>query len=85
MNKFEQVSSLDHQLSLAVRVGLGVGDSCTMKSHVGGSLYGEVQCVMCNGHMGPPVNRQTHTTENITFPQFRWRTVKMFEIIVAIQ
>ena len=60
---------LPTKMSLAVRVGLG-GGFCTVKSHVGrgGSLYGEVQCIMCNGHMGPPVNRQTGTTENITFP-----------------
>ena len=42
-----------------------------------GSLYGgDVQCIMGNYHIGSPsVNRQTHTTENITFPQLRWRAV----------
>ena len=29
---------------------------------------------------GPPVNRQTHTTENITFPQLRWRAGKTTEV-----
>ena len=34
---------------------------------------------MGNGHMGPPhpVNRETHTNENITFPQLRWRIRSM--------
>ena len=27
---------------------------------------------------GPTMNRQTHTTENITFPQLRWQMVKIF-------
>ena len=41
-----------------------------------GVRYGEVQCIMDNGHMGPlPPCRQTDTTENITFPQLRWRAV----------
>ena len=30
-------------------------------------LYGEVQCIIGNGHMGPAVNRLTVTSENITF------------------
>ena len=37
-----------------------------------GSLYGEVQCIMANGYMGPPRGQNewlTDTTENITFPQ----------------
>ena len=63
--------------------GLGVG-SHTVKSklnkfeHVrrGGSLCGDVQC-MDKGHMGFPMNRQTHMTETITFPQLRWRAVIM--------
>ena len=38
------------------------------------SLYGEVQGIIGNGHMGLPLlppNGKTETTENITFPQFR--------------
>ena len=32
---------------------------------------GEVQCIMGNGHMGPPFPcEQTDMTKNITFPQF---------------
>ena len=27
--------------------------------------------------LGPPVDKQTHTYENIIFPQFRWRGVTM--------
>ena len=76
MNKFEQVSSLGHHMSLA-------GGSLTMKSHVQGILYGEVPCpkvmgvpvgevhgIMGNVHMGTPTCRQTDTTENITFCNF---------------
>ena len=36
----------------------------------------EVQCIIGNGHMGPPnVIRQTDKTKNIIFPQLRWRAV----------
>ena len=43
----------------------------------GKSLYGEVQGIVSNGHMGhPPVDKHTDTTENTTFPQLRWREVK---------
>ena len=47
--------------------GVGLGE---------GSLCCEVQCIMGNGNMGPPVNRMTDMTENITFPQLCWRAVK---------
>ena len=62
-------------------LGAGVG--------VGGSLFGEVQCIMGNGQVGPtpPVlNRMTNTTKNITFLQLRWpqviiyRNVKNYKI-----
>ena len=36
-------------------------------------LYGEVQCIMGDGHMGPlppPPREQTDVTENITFRNF---------------
>ena len=63
---------------------------CKMRSHVQGGglwgkgtggLYNEDQCIMGNGRMGPPslypsfMDRQTHTSENITFPQLRWFVV----------
>ena len=63
MNKFEQVSSFDHQMSLAggqgqvvpVKVaGPGPESPCTEESQGRGSLYGEVQCILGNGHMGCP-------------------------------
>ena len=40
---------------------------------------GEIQCIMGNGLMGPPhwTDRQTDTTENITFPQLRCREITM--------
>ena len=47
VNKSEEVSSLGHQMSL--RGG----------ALYGGGLYSEVECIMGNGHMGPPMNRQT--------------------------
>ena len=51
-------------------VGLGPGGEAV-------ELYSEIQCFMGNGYMGPllHVNRQTDMTENITFPQLRWRAV----------
>ena len=61
------------------REGLGqreVGRS-TMKFHV----LRECGCTVRshgtkgNGPWEPPVDRQTHTSENITFLQFRWHTV----------
>ena len=55
VNKFEQVFNDGHQMSL-----VGEGKK-TVRSHVGGGLgsgqmglYSEVQCIMGNGHMGPP-------------------------------
>ena len=36
-----------------------------------GPLYSVVQCIMGNGHIGPP--QRTDTYENITFPQLCWR------------
>ena len=47
----------------------------------GRALYGDVQCIIGNGHMDHPLasslqnERQTDTTENITFPQLLSRTV----------
>ena len=53
MNELEQVSSLDHQMSLA-------GGHCRVRSHVRegvgsgeGVMCSEVQSIMGNGHMGP--------------------------------
>ena len=56
MRKFEQISSLDHQMSLAG--GLGPG-SCTGWGQSWGpyrevGLYSEVKCIMGNGHMWIP-------------------------------
>ena len=61
MNKFEQISSFGHQMSLAGGHGAGLGwrqlyneSPYTEGAGPAGSLYGEVQCIMSNGHMGPP-------------------------------
>ena len=49
------------------------GGPSTMRSklnkfeHVWGSVYSDVQCIMGNGHMGPPSGGQTYTAENISF------------------
>ena len=51
MDKFEQVSSDYHQVSLAE--GLVSGLRVPM-SDVQGSLYSEVQCIMSNGHIASP-------------------------------
>ena len=73
MNKFEQVSSDGHQISLAGRPELG-GVPCL----VSGGPYSEVQSTMINGHMGTPSPcEQTNLIQNITFPQLGWRSVKI--------
>ena len=42
-----------------------------------GDLNSEVQCIMGNGRMGTSLWTDTHTCENITFSQLRWRTVNI--------
>ena len=58
MNKFEQVFSDDHQMSLA-EGGWGLRGQGLMPRGWGGGLYNDVQYIMGNGHMRtlPPVNR----------------------------
>ena len=69
VNKFEQVPTLDHHMSLA-----GGG---SLYRRAGGSHCSEIQCIMSNGHIGlSPVNRQTDTIEILPSP-LRWRTVSM--------
>ena len=46
----------------------------------GPALYSKFHCVMGNVHLGPSHGKtdwRTDTYENITFPQLRWRTVKI--------
>ena len=64
MNKFEQVSSDGHQMSLAV--GLGPGGPRGAGEAGAGRLNSEVQCIMGNGYMGTPspMNRHTDTSEH---------------------
>ena len=86
VNKFEQVSSVGHQMSVKwwgqwvpglMLEGWGWGGP---RFHVravgfGGFLYSQVQSIMDNGHMGTPcgqTERQKYKTENIIFPQLRW-------------
>ena len=65
LNKFKQVSSDDHQMSVA-----GVGGR--YPGPISGGRYSEVQCIM-----GVMVtwDRQTDACEKITFPKFRLRAV----------
>ena len=79
LNKLEQVYSLGHQMSVLLRV-LCLQEARVRRAHYSEvpclgwrSLYGEVQCIMGNGHMGLLVNRQADTTENITFPKLSCR------------
>ena len=51
VNKFEQVSSDGHKMSLA-----GRGD----RTRGGGGLYSEVQFIMSNGPIGTPLSPWTH-------------------------
>ena len=67
VNKFEQVSTLDRQMSVPWGVPVRVpspwkpGELCAVRFHVRGggeagvrgSLHGEVQCIMGDGHMRP--------------------------------
>ena len=74
-------SSLGHQMSI---------QQVNSTSPGRGSLYGDIPCraggrrrtlkVRSNASWvmvtcGSSVNRQTHMTENVTSPQFRWRAV----------
>ena len=71
VNKFEQVSSDDHQRSVAGGVG-----SCLLSG--GGVRYSDVQYIMGNGHMGPlPHCGQTDARENITFLQLCLQAVRI--------
>ena len=60
VNKFEQVSSNSHQMSLAGdRAGVGGPMSDAHGAGLGVGLYSEVQCIMGNGHMGTSMKKQT--------------------------
>ena len=63
MNKFEQVYSIDHQMSLAGGGGWGLYTALGERggSEAEGVLHSEVECIMGNAHMGqPPPRGQTH-------------------------
>ena len=78
MRKFKQVLSLGHQMPLTTGLYSDVpSPEGVVREGVRArewSLYGEVNCIMCNGHIGTLCG-QTGMTENITFPQLRWRVV----------
>ena len=69
VKKFEQVFSDGHKMSQARGPVSGVG-----------TLYSEIQCIMSNGHMGPPpLNRMTDTCDNNTYPQLCWAATKVLD------
>ena len=72
VNKFEQVSSDGHQMSLAKGMVLG-GPEVPCPGLGGGGVLRVCPCkVRSNGN--PPFG-QADTYENITSPQRRWRAV----------
>ena len=81
MNKFEQVSSDDHQMSVAggragrfsglMSKGAGAGGPCTVRSNA--------SWVMVTGEL-PRTECWTDMTENITFLQLRWQVVTRTEL-----
>ena len=90
VNKCEQISSDGHQMSLVgartagshiwcIGTGLGRGWAIgvPMSDVQWGALCSEVQpFIMGNGQIGTsPPRGQTGTTENVIFPQLRWRAV----------
>ena len=42
------------------------------RATAGVPLYSEIQCIIGNGHMGPP-GEQIDMTENIAFQQLCWQ------------
>ena len=63
MKKFEQVSSLDYQMSVGGDRALYRGGRAGVlhKREGRGVLYNEVHCIMDNGHMGTPMRRDRQT------------------------
>ena len=88
VNKFEQVSSDDHQMSVA-----GVGPlqwwapDVNSRGYPRSDVQGEGGTLLCDLlHDACDVtapNRMTDTCENITFLQLRWRAVKIPELPAA--
>ena len=72
MNKCEQVSSVGHQMSVAGVQGPTQRGRMGTGPYTERSLYSEVQCILVT--WGPT---DTHTTDNIAFPQLRSRAVKI--------
>ena len=60
------------------------------RARAGRGLYSEVQCIMGNGHMGPPpqwTESRTDMSENIIFPQLRGRAVMIlkYQFLIRLQ
>ena len=90
--KFEQVTSDDHQMSIAGGGGrfhfcyLGEGEEEIYIWYLGwwGGLPMS-QCIMGTGHMGTPWTEwQTDICENITFPQLPWKVVIIWYRVISI-
>ena len=92
VNKFEQVTSDCHQMSLGGGEGAGTGGSYVIclwepglqgvPGLMSGRMYSKGQYIMGNGHMSTPSHppdrlTDIYRTENITFPQCRRWIVKM--------
>ena len=92
VNKFEQVTSDYHQMSLIGGEGAGTWGSyviCLWEPELqgvpglmSGRMYSKGQYIMDNGHMSTPSHSpdrltDIYRTENITFPQCHRWIVKM--------
>ena len=75
MSMFEQVSSLGYQMSLAVDPCTGGGVRGLGPKPGGGPLYGEIQCIMGNGHMCLPLRTDRQTRLKTSPSPLRWRAV----------
>ena len=74
-NKFEPLSSDDHHMPVA-----GEKVRCLVS---GGRVGPNASWVMVTWGPQPPLNRMRDTCENITFPQLRWRAVKI-DLLIEI-
>ena len=82
VKKFEKIFSDSNLMSL--EGGTGPGGSHVWRPQGVGAWGGsgravqEVQCITASSL----VNKQTNTTENITFPQLCWRAVKIVDFSI---
>ena len=72
--------------ALGTRCQYWWGYPCLMSAVGELALYGQFQCIMCNGHMETPLplNRQIDTSENITFPLLNRIKFKNFSLQIRL-